>query len=157
MTYKSFFALFAFIAGAGLMYLIPNLEVDGFSQLGSDAPPIKMYKFEGTTPDSNNLGEDFEYIVDLPASAIISYKTLVFDADEFYGSEGFPNIDYEGFEYYTYFEEGPSPNTTSFYIYYPSNSGSFELYNRPFKVLFIYDDDISSGRSGSSHSGGRRE
>ena len=42
--------LTAVILGAGMLYFLPNLEVDGFSRLGSDAPPIKQKLITGTIP-----------------------------------------------------------------------------------------------------------
>lgn len=50
-----------------------NTKMNGFTQLGSDAPKIKTKKFTGIFPDQSSLSVS----IDIPIHKIISYEILV--------------------------------------------------------------------------------
>lgn len=106
-----------------------NLEVDGYTKLGSTGPIIKMLKLTGTTDPTQ--GNEVAVAHGLTTSKILSVTALVESTTGTnYIPPGFKYVG--GFEYYVYFV-GVNVKVSTV------AANSINVVNKPFKVLIIYE------------------
>nr|MBK9651130.1 hypothetical protein [Bacteroidota bacterium] len=106
-----------------------DLEVNGFTKLGSDAPAVKMKKYTGNTAATANGNINFAH--GLNQAKILSVEVLVLQSG---GTLYPPENSTSSGAYYHYFV-----TSTSVYI---SNdaSNSANMLNRPYRVLITYEE-----------------
>jgi hypothetical protein len=106
-----------------------DLEVNGFTKLGSDAPAIKVKKYTGTTPGSQ--GAQINFIHGLDAAKILQVSVVIEYSPGNYVSGGYTwTGGYESSVYYT--------GAAVFVCNRSANSAN--ILSKPFKVLITYEE-----------------
>ena len=121
------------IKGNGRVGILTNnpqseLEVNGYTMLGANAPAVKMIKFTGTTAATQGASVPITH--GLTAAKILSVSIVVE-----YTSGGFVPDSYKvnaGYEFIYYY------NTTTLYIVNMATN-SANILSKPFKVLITYE------------------
>ena len=118
------------VSGLALKTTTGNVELDGFTKLGSDAttPRIKMKKITGTTPPAPN---DFRaFATGVAASKIISLSALVTNST----FKFIPNTDENGQYYHLRIVD----NNVTIFTSTTTRSGS--IIDKPFTILITYEE-----------------
>lgn len=120
--------------GIGTSWPTSKLEINGFTKLGSDAPAIKIKKYEGTT--SNTQGAFVEIVTDINPLKVIAVNLMVEYNPGSYIPQIYdlnPNYDYNWFA---------SPNSSGFFtITLRTKLGNSSLIlSKPIKVLVTYEE-----------------
>ncbi len=119
---------------------VGNLEVDGFSKLGTTSPSIKVLKLTGTTNASANSSTNIAH--GLTAAKILSVSVMVEYATDNFVTQGFDN----SFGYFYNVSVTPSQvvitNVDKAVVgydgVYPSTS-SANIRSRPIRIIIIYE------------------
>ena len=106
-----------------------NLEVEGFTKLGSNAPPIKMISTTGTFADTVRSNDEFFISHGLNASKIVSVDVLV---ENQWDGMGFTHDNLNRFNYLIL------PN--DIYVVFDLVGAQGYLLNLGYKITIMYEE-----------------